>query len=119
LQTFRGDRRGARQAVYKTGDSRQVEYHAEFVLDGLVVRQSDEADAGAVAELAAKQGSLTADITRIAADTAAGVLAKLNDEQRAKLEAMGERHREKMAERKERRKARAGERAQEGPDENG
>jgi Spy/CpxP family protein refolding chaperone len=77
-------------------------HESRRALHGLITAQPYDADA--VAELAAKHGNLTADITRIAAATAAGVLAKLNDQQRAKLEAMGERRREKMAERLERRK---------------
>lgn len=59
-------------------------------------------DSDAVAEAAAAQGSLTAEITRIAGGTAAAVLAKLTAEQRTRLAAMGERAREKRAERLER-----------------
>jgi protein CpxP len=76
-------------------------------------------DADAVAELAAKHGSLNADVTRIAANTAAGMLAKLTEEQRTKLEAMGEQRRAKMAERTERRKGKAGKQPQEEPGDSG
>ncbi len=64
-------------------------------------------DADAVADLAASQGKSATELTMITSGTVAAVLAHLTDEQRAELEAMGERrreHRERMMERhKERR----------------
>jgi Spy/CpxP family protein refolding chaperone len=54
---------------------------------------ADTYDADAVAEIAARQGSLTAEMTIIASEAASGVLAQLNDEQRAELKAMGTAHR--------------------------
>jgi Spy/CpxP family protein refolding chaperone len=53
---------------------------------------ADEYDAEAVAEIAANQGSLTAEMTVIASQTASGVLARLTDEQRAELKTMAEEH---------------------------
>jgi Spy/CpxP family protein refolding chaperone len=47
-------------------------------------------DANAVTELATRQGSITAEMTIIASEVAAGVLASLTDEQRAELKAMAE-----------------------------
>lgn len=54
---------------------------------------ADQYDAEAVAAIAARQGSLTSDMTIIASEAAASVLSQLNDEQRAELQAMAETHR--------------------------
>jgi Spy/CpxP family protein refolding chaperone len=54
---------------------------------------ADTYDAHAVAEIAARQGSLTTEMTIIASEAASGVLAQLSDEQRAELKAMGTAHR--------------------------
>jgi len=50
---------------------------------------ADTYDAEAVAGIAARQGSLTAEMTVIASEAASGVFAQLSDEQRAELKAMG------------------------------
>ena len=57
-------------------------------LHGLIT--ASEYDAEAVAINAERQGSLMAEITIIASEVAAAVLAQLSDAQRAELEAMGE-----------------------------
>lgn len=54
---------------------------------------ADTYNADAVAEIAARQGSLTTEMTIIASEAASGVLAQLSDEQRAELKAMGTAHR--------------------------
>lgn len=54
---------------------------------------ADTYDADAVAEIAARQGNLTTEMTIIASQTASDVLAQLSDEQRTELKAMGAAHR--------------------------
>jgi Spy/CpxP family protein refolding chaperone len=77
-------------------------------LHGLIT--GTEYDAEAVAAIADKQGSLTAEITRVASGTAAAVLAQLTDEQRAELVAMGEARQAHREKHRGKMKARTGER---------
>lgn len=51
---------------------------------------SDAYDSDAVAELATRQGSISAEMTIIASEAAAGILAQLSEEQRAELASMAE-----------------------------
>jgi len=67
-------------------------------------------DANAVADIANRQGNLTAEMTIIASETASGVLAQLSDEQRAELVEMADTHRLHRNVHKEMRKQRRGDR---------
>ena len=75
-------------------------------------------DADAVAAIATQQGELTTEITLVAIEAAAAVLAQLSDEQRAELRAMAQDRRAHFEERrkimKEHRKERRGTRNQDG-----
>jgi len=75
-------------------------------LRGVII--SEQYDADAVAAIAEQQGTLTAEITVLVSEIASSVLARLTDEQRADLQAMGverrehqEGHREMMRSRRE------------------
>ena len=75
-------------------------------LRGVII--SEQYDADAVAAIAEQQGTLTAEITVLVSEIASSVLARLTDEQRADLQAMGverrehrEGHRETMRARRE------------------
>jgi len=59
---------------------------------------SDQYDANLVAEIAAQQGELTAEITVIAGGAAAAVLAQLSEQQRLELKSMAEERRTFRAE---------------------
>jgi len=61
-------------------------------LRGVII--SEQYDADAVAAIAEQQGTLTAEITVLVSEIASSVLARLTDEQRADLQAMGDTRRE-------------------------
>jgi len=82
-------------------------------LHGVII--SEQYDADAVAVIAEQQGILTAEITMLVSEIASSVLARLTDEQRADLQAMGvERREHREGGRREMKRGRRESRDQEG-----
>lgn len=99
-EDLRGLRESVRPLVHEMFETRKA-LHQQITADAY--------DSDAVAELATRQGSISAEITIIASEVAAGVLAQLTDEQRAELHALAEArraHREAHRELKRQRRGR-------------
>ena len=100
-ETIHADMKGLRESLKPL----VKEMHAgRKTLHGLITGDGYNQDV--VAEIAGKQGQLTAEITVLTSNTAATVLARLSDEQRAELMAMGEERRAHRSEHVEKMKAR-------------
>jgi Spy/CpxP family protein refolding chaperone len=100
-ETIRADMKGLRESIKPL--VKQV-HEGRKELHGLIT--GDAYDKDAAAGIAEQQGKLTSEITMIASETAARVLARLSDEQRAELTAMGEKRRTHRTKHMEKMKAR-------------